>query len=73
MHPCFRSSPQTKTKLDNQDAARAAGKITGDEIQLYFDRNLEALKSVISASKRIDHRLDFCIGKHFVNAGFFNV
>ena len=51
-HPDPRFEGQTKTKLDNQDAARAAGKITGDEIQLYFDRNLEALKSVISCAEK---------------------
>ena len=39
-HPAPRFEGQTKTKLDNQDAARAAGKITGDEIVLYFDRNV---------------------------------
>ena len=51
-HPDPRFEGQTKTKLDNQDAARAAGKITGDEIQLYFDRNLEVLKSVISCAEK---------------------
>ncbi len=40
-HPDPRFEGQTKTKLDNQDAAKAVGKVTGDEIQLYFDRNLE--------------------------------
>lgn len=51
-HPDPRFEGQTKTKLDNQDAARAVGKVTGDEIQLYFDKNLEALKSVISCAER---------------------
>ena len=42
-HPAPRFEGQTKTKLDNQDAAKAASKVTGDEIVLYFDRNLEDL------------------------------
>ncbi|MFR3322534.1 MAG: hypothetical protein ACLTSZ_17305 [Lachnospiraceae bacterium] len=36
-HPDPRFEGQTKTKLDNQDAARAVGKVTGDEIVRYFD------------------------------------
>ncbi|MFR8317788.1 MAG: type IIA DNA topoisomerase subunit B [Catenibacillus sp.] len=51
-HPAPRFEGQTKTKLDNQDAARAAGKITGDEIVLYFDRNVETLKSVLSCAEK---------------------
>ena len=51
-HPAPRFEGQTKTKLDNQDAARAAGKVTGDEIQLYFDKNLEALKAVLGCAEK---------------------
>lgn len=51
-HPAPRFEGQTKTKLDNQDAARATGKVTGDEIQLYFDRNLETLKGVLSCAEK---------------------
>ncbi|MBR5377481.1 MAG: DNA gyrase subunit B [Lachnospiraceae bacterium] len=51
-HPDPRFEGQTKTKLDNQDASRAVGKVTGDEIQLYFDRNLETLKTVISCAEK---------------------
>ena len=51
-HPEPRFEGQTKTKLDNQDAARAASKVTGEEIQLYFDRNLENLKKVISCAEK---------------------
>lgn len=51
-HPAPRFEGQTKTKLDNQDAARAVGKVTGDEIQLYFDRNLENLKLVIGCAEK---------------------
>ena len=51
-HPEPRFEGQTKTKLDNQDAARVTGKVTGEEIQLFFDKNLETLKTVISCVER---------------------
>ena len=51
-HPAPRFEGQTKTKLDNQDAAKATAKVTGDEIQLYFDRNLDTLKTVISCAEK---------------------
>lgn len=51
-HPEPRFEGQTKTKLDNQDASRAASKVTGEEIQLYFDRNLENLRKVISCAEK---------------------
>ena len=51
-HPDPRFEGQTKTKLDNQDAAKVVSKITGDEIVHYFDRNLEALKSVIGCAEK---------------------
>ncbi len=51
-HPNPRFEGQTKTKLDNQDAARVTGKITGEEIQLYFDKNLENLKKVIACAEK---------------------
>ncbi len=51
-HPDPRFEGQTKTKLDNQDAARATSKVVGDEIQLFFDKNLETLKAVISCAEK---------------------
>ena len=51
-HPDPRFEGQTKTKLDNPDASRVAGKITGDEMQLFFDKNLETLKAVISCAEK---------------------
>ena len=51
-HPAPRFEGQTKTKLDNQDAAKATSKVTGDEVVLYFDRNLETLKAVLSCAER---------------------
>lgn len=43
---------QTKTKLDNQDAAKAVSKVTGDEVVRFFDRNLEVLKAVIGCAEK---------------------
>lgn len=51
-HPDPRFEGQTKTKLDNPDAAKATGKVTGDEIVLYFDRNLDNLKKVLSCAEK---------------------
>ena len=51
-HPEPRFEGQTKTKLDNQDASRVAAKVVGDEIQLYFDRNVEILKAVIGCAEK---------------------
>ncbi len=51
-HPDPRFEGQTKTKLDNPDAARATGKITAEEIVLYFDRNLDELKEVIGCAQK---------------------
>ncbi len=51
-HPDPRFEGQTKTKLDNQDATKAVSKVTGDEIQLYFDKHLETLKKVIECAEK---------------------
>ena len=51
-HPDPRFEGQTKTKLDNADAAKATSKVTGDEIVRYFDRNLDVLKTVISCAEK---------------------
>ncbi len=51
-HPDPRFEGQTKTKLDNQDAAKIVSKITGEEIVRYFDRNLDVLKSVLSCAEK---------------------
>ncbi len=51
-HPDPRFEGQTKTKLDNPDAAKATGKVTGDEMVLYFDRNLDTLKKVLSCAEK---------------------
>ncbi len=51
-HPDPRFEGQTKTKLDNPDAAKAVGKVTGEEIVRFFDRNIETLKTVLSSAEK---------------------
>ena len=51
-HPAPRFEGQTKTKLDNQDASRATGKVMGEQLVLYFDRNLETLKTILSCAEK---------------------
>ena len=51
-HPDPRFEGQTKTKLDNQDAAKIVSKVTGEEIVRFFDRNLETLKSIIGCAEK---------------------
>ncbi len=51
-HPDPSFEGQTKTKLDNADAAKAAAKVTADEIVRYFDKNLTALKEVLGSAEK---------------------
>lgn len=51
-HTDPRFEGQTKTKLDNQDAAKAVSKVTNDELVRYFDKNIETLKNVISCAEK---------------------
>lgn len=51
-HPDPRFEGQTKTKLDNPDASKATQKVCQDELMLYFDRNLDALKNIISCAEK---------------------
>ena len=51
-HPDPSFEGQTKTKLDNQDAAKAVAKVTAEEVVLYFDKNLEELKTVLGCAER---------------------
>lgn len=50
-HPAPRFEGQTKTKLDNQDAQNAVAAVLNQELQHYFDRHLEELKTVISRAE----------------------
>ena len=51
-HPDPRFEGQTKTKLDNPDASRVVAKIVSEEAPHYFDRNLDALKAVLSCAEK---------------------
>ena len=51
-HPDPIFEGQTKTKLASADATRAVFAVTGDELQLYFDRNLEVLKAIIGCAEK---------------------
>ena len=51
-HPDPRFEGQTKTKLDNPDAGKVTAEMTGEELELYFDKNLEDLKAVISCAEK---------------------
>ncbi len=51
-HPDPRFEGQTKTKLDNQDAAKVVSKVTTDELVRYLDRNLETLKTIIGCAEK---------------------
>ena len=51
-HPEPRFEGQTKTKLDNPDAAKAASKVVSEQLVLFFDKNLEILKDVLACAER---------------------
>ena len=51
-HPDPIFEGQTKTKLASADATKAVFSVTGDELQLYFDRNLETLKGIIACAEK---------------------
>ena len=51
-HPDPRFEGQTKTKLDNQDAAKVVSKVASEELVRYLDRNLDTLKSIISCAEK---------------------
>ena len=51
-HPDPTFEGQTKTKLDNQDAAKSVAKVTGDEVVRYFDMHLDVLKTIIDCADK---------------------
>ena len=51
-HPDPIFEGQTKTKMASADATKAVFTVTGDELQLYFDRNLEVLKAIIACAEK---------------------
>lgn len=51
-HPDPRFEGQTKTKLDNQDAARAVSSVVTEKLTWYFDRHLDELRSILSMAEK---------------------
>ncbi|MBQ6679772.1 MAG: DNA gyrase subunit B [Lachnospiraceae bacterium] len=51
-HPDPIFEGQTKTKLGSQDAARAVVTISREQLELFFDKNLETLKNIISCAEK---------------------
>lgn len=51
-HPDPRFEGQTKTKLDNPDAGKVVADVAGEEVVLYFDKNIEDLKNVIGCAEK---------------------
>ena len=51
-HPDPRFEGQTKTKLDNPDVENVTKSIAGEQLTLFFDKNLETLKNVISCAEK---------------------
>ena len=51
-HPDPIFEGQTKTKLGSADAAKATSNVLGEKLELYFDKNLDILKLVISCAEK---------------------
>ena len=51
-HPDPRFEGQTKTKLDNPDAEKVTKSIAGEQLTLFFDKNIETFKNVISCAEK---------------------
>ena len=51
-HPDPRFEGQTKTKLDNPDAAKVTARVVSEELPRYFDRNLDTLKAVLGCAEK---------------------
>ncbi len=51
-HPDPIFEGQTKTKLASADATKAVLSVTGEELERYFDRNLETLKAIIGCAEK---------------------
>ena len=51
-HPDPIFEGQTKTKLASADATKAVFTMTGDELERFFDRNLDTLKAIIACAEK---------------------
>ncbi len=43
---------QTKTKLASQDASKYVANVVGDELEHYFDRNVEVIRTIIGCAEK---------------------
>lgn len=50
-HPDPLFEGQTKTKLGNSDAAKVVTSVAGEQLQLFFDKNLDTLKAIIQRAE----------------------
>ena len=51
-HPDPQFEGQTKTKLGSMDAQKAVAAVTGDELTIYFDRNVSILQKCIACAEK---------------------
>ena len=51
-HPDPIFEGQTKTKLGSADATRATASVTGEQLELFFDRHLDTMKQIISCAEK---------------------
>lgn len=51
-HPDPMFEGQTKTKMASADAMKAVASVSGDELSMYFDRNVEVLKGIIACAEK---------------------
>ncbi len=51
-HPDPMFEGQTKTKLGSMNAKKAVETVTGEQLELFFDKHLETLKSVIACAEK---------------------
>ena len=51
-HPDPIFEGQTKTRLGSQDASKAVVTITREQLELYFDKNLDQLKNIIACAEK---------------------
>ena len=51
-HTDPRFEGQTKTKLDNPDANKATVKVVSEQLTLFFDRNLDTLKTILGSVEK---------------------
>ena len=51
-HPDPIFEGQTKTKLGSADATKAVSTVTGEQLEIFFDKNIETIKKIISCAEK---------------------